>query len=214
MCLICTAGSKSGRSPRLPSYGELTCVLHSTANGRSKTLKGRRAPAENVAEEGRSSQVTVAADMVFSMSKNLSGVSFDCDVTTVDHLTMSSTAQSAIVDFVKALSEVSWEEIQSSSQAQQPRLFSLQKLVEISYYNMSRIRLEWSNMWAILGDHFNQVSRLVQDVARKSLTRSTARFAVTITPTSVSSPWMHFDSLPCASWRRMNCRTSDSKRIS
>lgn len=67
------------------------------------------------------------------------------------------SAQSAIVDFVKALSEVSWEEIQSSSQAQQPRLFSLQKLVEISYYNMTRIRLEWSNMWAILGDHFNQV---------------------------------------------------------
>jgi len=35
----------------------------------------RRKPAEEVAEESRSSQVTVAADMVFSMSKNLSGVS-------------------------------------------------------------------------------------------------------------------------------------------
>lgn len=41
--------------------------------------------------------------------------------------------------------------------SQQPRMFSLQKLVEISYYNMNRIRLEWSNMWAILGEHFNQV---------------------------------------------------------
>jgi brefeldin A-inhibited guanine nucleotide-exchange protein len=36
-------------------------------------------------------------------------------------------------------------------------MFSLQKLVEISYYNMGRIRLEWSNIWAILGEHFNQV---------------------------------------------------------
>jgi len=36
-------------------------------------------------------------------------------------------------------------------------LFSLQKLVEISYYNMGRIRLEWSNLWDILGEHFNQV---------------------------------------------------------
>ena len=36
-------------------------------------------------------------------------------------------------------------------------MFSLQKLVEISYYNMGRIRLEWSNIWLILGEHFNQV---------------------------------------------------------
>ena len=41
--------------------------------------------------------------------------------------------------------------------SQHPRLFSLQKLVEISYYNMNRIRLEWSNLWDILGEHFNQV---------------------------------------------------------
>ncbi len=36
-------------------------------------------------------------------------------------------------------------------------MYSLTKLVEISYYNMARIRLEWSNIWAILGEHFNQV---------------------------------------------------------
>src|SRR5205814_4433603 len=55
------------------------------------------------------------------------------------------------------LSEVSWEEIQSAGQSQQPRMFSLQKVVEISYYNMNRIRMEWSNIWAVLGEHFNQV---------------------------------------------------------
>nr|ODN91502.1 guanine nucleotide exchange protein for ADP-robosylation factor [Cryptococcus depauperatus CBS 7855] len=103
----------------------------------NRTFSKKRAPAEEVAEESRSSQVTVAADMVFSTSKNLSG--------------------SAIVDFVKALSEVSWEEIQSSGASTHPRMFSLQKLVEISYYNMKRIRLEWSNIWLILGEHFNQV---------------------------------------------------------
>ena len=52
---------------------------------------------------------------------------------------------------------MSWEEIQSSGLSEHPRLFSLQKLVEISYYNMGRIRLEWSNLWDILGEHFNQV---------------------------------------------------------
>lgn len=58
---------------------------------------------------------------------------------------------------MQALSHVSWEEIQNSGASARPRLFSLQKLVEISYYNMGRIRLEWSNIWLILGEHFNQV---------------------------------------------------------
>ena len=66
-------------------------------------------------------------------------------------------AQTAIVEFTRALSTVSWEEIQSSGLSEHPRLFSLQKLVEISYYNMNRIRIEWSNIWEILGEHFNQV---------------------------------------------------------
>jgi brefeldin A-inhibited guanine nucleotide-exchange protein len=65
--------------------------------------------------------------------------------------------KAAIVDFVRALCDVSWEEIQSSGLSQHPRLFSLQKLVDISYYNMSRIRLEWTNLWDILGAHFNLV---------------------------------------------------------
>ena len=38
------------------------------------------------------------------------------------------------------------------------RMFSLQKIVEIAYYNMGRIRLQWSRIWAVLGDHFNKVS--------------------------------------------------------
>ncbi|KAF8639703.1 hypothetical protein AX17_000965 [Amanita inopinata Kibby_2008] len=97
----------------------------------------RKLPTEELANESRSTHITVAADMVFSLSHFLSGT--------------------AIVDFVRALCDVSWEEIQSSGLSQHPRLFSLQKLVEISYYNMSRIRLEWSNLWDILGEHFNQV---------------------------------------------------------
>ncbi|KAI9509449.1 Sec7-domain-containing protein [Russula earlei] len=99
--------------------------------------KIRRLPNEELANESRSTHITVAADMVFSLSHYLTGT--------------------AIVDFVQALCDVSWEEIQSSGLSQHPRLFSLQKLVEISYYNMSRIRLEWSNLWDILGEHFNQV---------------------------------------------------------
>lgn len=69
---------------------------------------------------------------------------------------------------MQALTDVSWKEIQSSGLSQNPRLFSLQKLVEISYYNMGRIRLEWSNLWDILGEHFNKVGLLYSAKRRPS----------------------------------------------
>ena len=59
-----------------------------------------------------------------------------------------------LVDFVQGLCAVSLDELSNPSH---PRMFSLQKIVEISYYNMGRIRLEWSRIWAVLGDHFNKV---------------------------------------------------------
>jgi brefeldin A-inhibited guanine nucleotide-exchange protein len=37
-------------------------------------------------------------------------------------------------------------------------MYCLQRLIEISHYNIStRIRIEWSQIWQILGPHFNQV---------------------------------------------------------
>ncbi len=63
----------------------------------------------------------------------------------------------AIIDFIRGLSEVSWQEIQSSGNSESPRTYSLQKLVEISYYNMTRVRIEWTKIWEVLGDYFVQV---------------------------------------------------------
>lgn len=84
--------------------------------------------------EASSQSVVVAVDRIFTGSIRLDG--------------------NAIVDFVKALCKVSSEELSNVSH---PRMFSLQKIVEISYYNMSRIRLQWSRIWEVLGDHFNKV---------------------------------------------------------
>ncbi|KAH7646405.1 brefeldin a-inhibited guanine nucleotide-exchange protein 1-like [Dermatophagoides farinae] len=84
--------------------------------------------------EASSQSVVVAVDRIFTGSIHLDG--------------------NAIVDFVKALCHVSSEEL---SNVQNPRMFSLQKIVEISYYNMSRIRLQWSRIWEVLGEHFNKV---------------------------------------------------------
>jgi brefeldin A-inhibited guanine nucleotide-exchange protein len=84
------------------------------------------------------------------------------------------------VDFVQALSEVSWEEIGVSGLSEQPRVFCLQKLVEISYYNMGRIRIEWLNIWNVLGSHFNQVcchsNHAVSFLALDSLRQLAMRF--------------------------------------
>lgn len=56
----------------------------------------------------------------------------------------------SIVEFFNALCGVSSEELKQSP----PRVFSLQKLVEISYYNMARIRLVWARIWSVLSQHF------------------------------------------------------------
>ena len=90
-----------------------------------------------IAQESRSTDMVKAVDRIFTSTADLSG--------------------DAIVHFVRALSEVSWQEIQSSGNSDSPRTYSLQKLVEISYYNMTRVRFEWANIWQILGEHFNEV---------------------------------------------------------
>ncbi|KAI8057174.1 hypothetical protein BDF22DRAFT_669905 [Syncephalis plumigaleata] len=100
---------------------------------------------EETAMEASSQEVVIMVDRIFTTSAQLSGT--------------------AIKHFVAALSQISWEEIQSSSHSDHPRIFSLQKLVEISYYNMNRIRMEWSNTWSIIGEHFIQVGSQSQQNA-------------------------------------------------
>ncbi|KAL9244915.1 hypothetical protein vseg_018629 [Gypsophila vaccaria] len=60
----------------------------------------------------------------------------------------------AIVSFVRALCKVSMSELQSPND---PRVFSLTKIVEIAHYNMNRIRLVWSRIWNVLSEFFVSV---------------------------------------------------------
>jgi brefeldin A-inhibited guanine nucleotide-exchange protein len=98
---------------------------------------GNKGFIEEAAAVAKSQMMTLVVDKIFTASSKLSGT--------------------AIVHFVRALCEVSFNEISTSVNQDQPRMYCLQRLVEISYYNMNRIRVEWSNIWAILGNHFNQV---------------------------------------------------------
>jgi brefeldin A-inhibited guanine nucleotide-exchange protein len=58
-----------------------------------------------------------------------------------------------VVAFVTHLCDVSLAEIAQP----QPRTFSLQKIVEITHYNMNRIRVVWSKVWAVLAKFFHAV---------------------------------------------------------
>ncbi len=122
----------------------LKAPLNTSRRPLAPSVRSRQAPiASNpiyqldVAQESRSTDMIKAVDRIFTSTADLSG--------------------EAIVHFVRALSEVSWQEIQSSGQSDSPRTYSLQKLVEISYYNMTRVKFEWTSIWQILGEHFNEV---------------------------------------------------------
>ncbi|KAL0026445.1 hypothetical protein WJX79_010345 [Trebouxia sp. C0005] len=60
----------------------------------------------------------------------------------------------AIVEFVRALCAIAQEELDP---AHAPRVYGLTKIVEIAHFNMSRIRLVWNRIWAVLSDFFVNV---------------------------------------------------------
>lgn len=62
-----------------------------------------------------------------------------------------------ITCFVEALKLVTLDEIESSGLSDNPRIFSLQKMVDVCACNMDRIKIEWSKLWLILGETFNQI---------------------------------------------------------
>jgi brefeldin A-inhibited guanine nucleotide-exchange protein len=104
---------------------------------RPRSTTGPRGFSMEIALESRSDEVIKSVDRIFSNTAHLNG--------------------EAIVHFARALTEVSWDEIKVSGSNESPRTYSLQKIVEISYYNMNRVRFEWTNIWDVLGDHFNRV---------------------------------------------------------
>ncbi|CRK16647.1 hypothetical protein BN1708_002904 [Verticillium longisporum] len=110
---------------------------HGRRPGRPRAGTGPQGFSIEVAQEARSDAVVKAVDRIFANTASLNG--------------------EAIVHFTRALTEVSWDEIRVSGSNDSPRTYSLQKIVEIAYYNMSRVRFEWTNIWEVMGEHFNRV---------------------------------------------------------
>ncbi|KAK4142537.1 uncharacterized protein C8A04DRAFT_13116 [Dichotomopilus funicola] len=109
----------------------------STRKTRPRAHTGPQGVSLEIALESRSDDVIKSVDRIFTNTAHLS--------------------RDAIIHFARALTEVSWDEIRVSGSNDSPRTYSLQKIVEISYYNMTRVRFEWSSIWDVLGEHFNRV---------------------------------------------------------
>ncbi|KAK4433109.1 Brefeldin A-inhibited guanine nucleotide-exchange protein 5 [Sesamum alatum] len=72
----------------------------------------------------------------------------------------------SVVEFFTGLCSVSAEELKQTP----PRVFSLRKVVEISYYNMARIRMVWARIWSVLAKHFIlAVSHDDEEIARYAI---------------------------------------------
>ncbi|KAI0832272.1 Sec7-domain-containing protein [Hypoxylon sp. FL0890] len=143
---LITGGVDEGAIPDVSKARFMPPERTNTSESRKSTASARRRNRSNpgprgfsmeIALESRSDEVIKSVDRIFSNTANLNG--------------------EAIVHFAKALTEVSWDEIKVSGSNDSPRTYSLQKIVEISYYNMTRVRFEWTNIWVVLGEHFNKV---------------------------------------------------------
>ncbi|XP_041273717.1 brefeldin A-inhibited guanine nucleotide-exchange protein 2 isoform X2 [Onychostruthus taczanowskii] len=143
---------------QLIGTGVKTRYLSGSGREREGSIKGYASAGEEFMSLGLGNLVGSGADKrhMASIQESVEETSSQSVVVAVDRIFTGSTRLdgNAIVDFVRWLCAVSMDELASPHH---PRMFSLQKIVEISYYNMNRIRLQWSRIWHVIGDHFNKV---------------------------------------------------------
>ena len=148
-------GSKRGRSS-LSSLSKDKSSMGINMDQFSKLFSGpSKAETARLVEEANAEMVSseidhILIDRIFSISQVLSSES--------------------VYHFVKSLCEVSMLEITASSSMNSlrgkeisvdmltPRVFSLQKLVEVADLNMHlRSRISWGQIWGLLAEHFTTV---------------------------------------------------------
>lgn len=138
---------------RLTNYRASTDSMRTmTASGSMFDLWGKKATPIELAQEKHHNQTLSPEISKFISSTEL--------IVLMDNIFTKSSELSgnAIIDFINALTTVSLDEIESSQHASTPRMFSLQKMVDVCYYNMDRIKVEWSPLWAVMGRAFNRIA--------------------------------------------------------
>eukprot|EP00752_Nemacystus_decipiens_P007866 g7027.t2 len=124
---------------------------------------------------------------------NAEAVSLAVDPAMIDRVFSKSPNLStdAVKHFVTQLCAVSSQEVNHSAATfrsrdilgdmSQPRIFCLQKLVEVADFNMdSRGRIVWAHVWGVLGEHFSKLgahpNRYVSEYAVDSLKQLALKF--------------------------------------
>jgi len=99
----------------------------------------------------------MTSDEIKIDNMNSESVLNSIDATLIDRLFDSANKldSKGIVSMVTELCRICKEELLSEVE---PRIFSLQKLVEVADSNMSRMRIVWSRIWKVLCQHFIDVA--------------------------------------------------------
>ena len=132
-----------------------TAAAGGAANGASATPPR---PHAIILQPSRPRGSSSRGDMVAVDTANSHNLVQQVDVVAIDRIFSASELLNAdaIVDFVTHLCNVSRDELASASD---PQVYALQKIVEVAYYNMSRVRLVWARIWEVLGDFFTEVGQ-------------------------------------------------------
>ncbi|KAJ1565919.1 Brefeldin A-inhibited guanine nucleotide-exchange protein 1, partial [Nowakowskiella sp. JEL0078] len=122
---------------------------------------------EKLVSELQGQNIVVAIDRVFSNSVNLSATAIihffkalcqaSLEEIGLDSMTQIAVPTAPATNTTTATSTTMMTTPLTAASAGMPRMYLLQKLVEIAYYNMPRIRFEWSQIWKLIQPHFNTV---------------------------------------------------------
>ncbi|KAI8872464.1 hypothetical protein GQ42DRAFT_161307 [Ramicandelaber brevisporus] len=134
-----TPGNKRASISSAVSFNELGSRATSPVASTSSPLMSPAALARNPAlraliSELQSQSTIVAIDHIYTRSADLS--------------------PSSVLFFIQALCQIATKEVLSRHR---PRLHALQKIVEVTHYNMRRIRFEWAQIWAVLLPFFAKI---------------------------------------------------------
>ena len=130
--------------------GRLQLLAEGKLDGFGKVSAGRRVSDQFFLF----SAPTRAEENKILEEQNADNMARNVDPTLIDRVFARSVGLSGtgVKQFVHALCVVSMEEINAKPS---PRIFSLQKIVEVADSNMElRSRLDWASMWSSLADHF------------------------------------------------------------
>jgi brefeldin A-inhibited guanine nucleotide-exchange protein len=87
-------------------------------------------------------------------------------------------SEDSFIEFIKSICEISKEEITFSN----PRIFSLQKLIEVCDINISRTQIQWNKLWKLISEYLIELSEsqsnIISERAIDSLRQLSRKFLI------------------------------------